>query len=64
MMISEGCLPALKSLVKEGFTIFFHVRQRFKSRLGGDVGMRMCFLETPRQGVSTFSYGDQRSPPR
>ncbi len=64
MMISEGCLPALKSLVKEGFTVFFHVRKRIMSRLCGDVGMRMCFLETPRQGVSAFSLGDHRSPPR
>jgi len=28
MMVQEGCSPELKSLVKEGFTIFFHVRKR------------------------------------
>ena len=35
MMTYEGCSPELKSLVKEGFLEFFHVRKRILSRYAG-----------------------------
>ncbi len=34
-MIQEGCSLELKSLVIEGFTVFFHVRYREYRRLVG-----------------------------
>jgi len=53
-MILEGCSLELKSLVIEGFTVFFHVRFREYRRLVGTWEWGCTSMETPWRGVSTF----------